>query len=92
LHLCSTINGERNFLVKSGGRPPPPAPPPPKKTALVVCLHLAQQNLVWHAARAGLVLTMHEYLARSKLETYRFMMAQCSSYTPTGSEVLFAFN
>jgi hypothetical protein len=26
---------------------------------------------------------MHEYLARSKLETYTFMMAHCSSYTLT---------
>jgi hypothetical protein len=26
---------------------------------------------------------MHKYLARSKLRTYRFMTAHCSSYTPT---------
>jgi hypothetical protein len=43
----------------------------------------AGQNLVWHATPARLAYTMHEYLARSKLRTYRFMTAHCSSYTPT---------
>jgi hypothetical protein len=55
-------------------------------------LVLPNSRLVWHVQtpyrEKGLVIsaqpyTMHEYLARSKLRTYRFMTAHCSSYTPT---------